>query len=427
MAINSDGANSSLGSIPWGVVSLLAATLLAYVAVVEIVPASKTWQAAQTGNGFVVIPTAKNDAFVKPLFLSANKATKLLHAALADPYQCNLLIGMGVQKGGTTTLFQYLANASFISPPTIGKELHFFDRMNFETVGPSAQAEYFDKFGKDRPVKMEVTPIYIYSREAASSIVRVLGPQQLAATRFLLFLRNAAKRTFSATFHEQPTLPLAKFPAETMDVLLRTQACYNSAYALGPPGLDLATATADSFLVLNISSKQLSRLEARPADADLKVLSICVDPVKQIQQYARCSMEAIGTKRLKQKASAIERGLYVDQLRHWLCAGIQPQQILIATTSDWQTPQVTVHRIASWLGRGDSYTTPRLEEAFNADIHRASRANGRPYPEAIMTTLRTYFKPYDNALLELLNDLPFDVNITTVAAEFQQTTSQPLQ
>eukprot|EP00045_Choanoeca_perplexa_P012802 m.141790 g.141790 ORF g.141790 m.141790 type:complete len:119 (-) comp16139_c1_seq1:795-1151(-) len=104
--------------------------------------------------------------------------------------------------------------------------------------------------------------------------------------------------------------------------------------ALGPPGLDLSTAVADAYLVLNTSSQQLSRQTTRPKHPDLKLLSVCIDPVVQLKKAAAClginhkhfsilCQEGVeeGCGIPLQQDSNIERSMYVDQLRNWLCAG----------------------------------------------------------------------------------------------------------
>ena len=100
--------------------------------------------------------------------------------------------------------------------------------------------------------------------------------------------------------------------------------------------------------------------------------------------------------------------------------GVQPEQILIATTAAWQSPNATLQRIAQWIGRGSDYHTPALAELLHAGVHTGSQTVGREYPEQTMNKLRTYFQPYNAALLELLQRLPFDVHVPDVAAELHQ-------
>ena len=103
--------------------------------------------------------------------------------------------------------------------------------------------------------------------------------------------------------------------------------------------------------------------------------------------------------------------------------GVQPEQILIATTAAWQNPNATLQRIAQWIGRGSDYHTPALAKALHAGVHAASQmkmTTGRVYPEQTMNKLRAFFQPYNAALLELLQTLPFDVHVPDVAAEMYQ-------
>jgi hypothetical protein len=139
-----------------------------------------------------------------------------------------MLLGIGVQKGGTGTLFTYLSLFKFASR-AITKELHFFDKLDFENVGLSAREEYLAKFESGGDVMIEVcvpslclcncvhylimalitammsvfpirslshpftsrysswtlilqvTPRYFYNREAPSAMVRILGTTPTAA------------------------------------------------------------------------------------------------------------------------------------------------------------------------------------------------------------------------------------------------------
>ena len=63
--------------------------------------------------------------------------------------------------------------------------------------------------------------------------------------------------------------------------------------------------------------------------------------------------------------------------------------------------------------------TPALADMLQTTVQNRSQAAGRKYPEQTMDTLQDFFQPYDDALLELLRQLPFNVNVSEVAAELQ--------
>eukprot|EP00045_Choanoeca_perplexa_P016286 m.218215 g.218215 ORF g.218215 m.218215 type:complete len:288 (+) comp17216_c1_seq4:853-1716(+) len=286
---------------------------------------------------------------------------------------------------------------------------------------------------------MEITPKYFYLRHVPYSMIRIMGQKQLSSTRFVLFLRNGAKRAFSGSFEMgmlKHNWTVDNFVAETPLALQHIKDCYSQSLALGPPSLAFSNASADAYLVFNTSSKQLFRRTSRPHHPDLKLLAACVDPVVQLKRMATCldtwewmEPSVLCNNNTSEKPcmipvqydSPVDRSLYVDQLRNWLCAGVQPQQILIrSTTAAWRNPNATLQRIADWMGRGSSYMTPNLAQQLGIGVHNKSQSAGREYPSATMAQIRTFIQPYDDALLELLGTLPFDVNVTEVASELRQ-------
>eukprot|EP00045_Choanoeca_perplexa_P012803 m.141789 g.141789 ORF g.141789 m.141789 type:complete len:205 (-) comp16139_c1_seq1:1370-1984(-) len=99
----------------------------------------------------------KFEAVAKALHSSldgdGSPANALLHARLADPSDVNMLLGIGVQKGGTTTLFEYLRHFEFASLAVI-KQLHFFDKKL--SLNRSSWEDYLALFPNEGPVKIEV-------------------------------------------------------------------------------------------------------------------------------------------------------------------------------------------------------------------------------------------------------------------------------
>eukprot|EP00045_Choanoeca_perplexa_P006980 m.61322 g.61322 ORF g.61322 m.61322 type:complete len:247 (-) comp13869_c2_seq8:631-1371(-) len=88
---------------------------------------------------------------------------RLLQAQLAEPVECNMLLGIGVQKGGTTTLSVYLNKFSFVSPNQGKKEMHYFDKMKAK----SSLADYLTRFSSTGgPVKVElhIQPIWLHTQ-----------------------------------------------------------------------------------------------------------------------------------------------------------------------------------------------------------------------------------------------------------------------
>jgi hypothetical protein len=100
-------------------------------------------------------------------------------------------IVIGVQKAGTTALFDHLAD-----DPAIGlsdtKEVHFFDDESRDWAQPDYDA-YHARFDWDRPaMRGEATPIYIYWPGALERIA-AYNPK----IKLVLMLRDPVERAWS--------------------------------------------------------------------------------------------------------------------------------------------------------------------------------------------------------------------------------------
>ena len=106
--------------------------------------------------------------------------------------------GVGVQKGGTTTLDRLLRLHPQLELPAGRKELHYFDD-DARFVGDAPRGGFDDlhrSFYFDRAVAGEITPSYIYWRDALERI-RVYNPD----ARIVVLLRNPVLRAWSHWGH----------------------------------------------------------------------------------------------------------------------------------------------------------------------------------------------------------------------------------
>lgn len=78
-----------------------------------------------------------------------------------NEFKLNLIIG-GVQKGGTTSLFEYLRAHPSLFPPQ-RKETHFFDDETIDWSRPNYELlkRYYPNWTVDRTA-FDVTPIYLF-------------------------------------------------------------------------------------------------------------------------------------------------------------------------------------------------------------------------------------------------------------------------
>jgi hypothetical protein len=103
-------------------------------------------------------------------------------------------LGVGVQKGGTTTLQAMLQeHPGVFLPPA--KELHFFSLHYGE-----GEEWYRQQFAATQPGQRcgEITPYYLFHPEAPARIRRLLP-----AARLIVLLRDPVERCLSGLFHSR--------------------------------------------------------------------------------------------------------------------------------------------------------------------------------------------------------------------------------
>ncbi|MDB4682135.1 sulfotransferase domain-containing protein [Synechococcus sp. AH-551-A10] len=103
-------------------------------------------------------------------------------------------IGIGAQKGGTTTLHAWLKTHPEAYLPN-EKEIHFFDQ-NFEKGNVWYQNKFKD--AKKQQICGEITPYYLYHPKAATRI-NITIPN----CKLIVMLRDPVERTISQLLHSQ--------------------------------------------------------------------------------------------------------------------------------------------------------------------------------------------------------------------------------
>ena len=101
-------------------------------------------------------------------------------------------LGIGCQKGGTTTLFQMLRKEEDIWMPDC-KEIHFFDKKYQR--GAEWYRLQFTKAKKQQKCG-EITPFYLFHPEVAERIKR-----HMPNIKLIILLRDPAKRAISQYQH----------------------------------------------------------------------------------------------------------------------------------------------------------------------------------------------------------------------------------
>ncbi|MBD3759544.1 sulfotransferase domain-containing protein [Rhizorhabdus sp.] len=96
----------------------------------------------------------------------------------------------GVQKGGTSALFEYLRELPGLQLPAV-KEAHFFDDETIDWAAPDYHA-YHGLFADDERLRGEATPIYIYWPNSLERIARY-NPKM----KIILLFRDPIERAWS--------------------------------------------------------------------------------------------------------------------------------------------------------------------------------------------------------------------------------------
>jgi hypothetical protein len=101
-------------------------------------------------------------------------------------------LGIGTQKGGTTTLHQLLTSHPQVFLPKC-KEIHFFS-LHYEK-GTDWYANHFKDAAIDQ-IKGEITPLYLFDAKVPKRIHKILPEVKL-----ITLLRDPVERTLSQIFH----------------------------------------------------------------------------------------------------------------------------------------------------------------------------------------------------------------------------------
>lgn len=103
-------------------------------------------------------------------------------------------VGLGTQKGGTTTLYELLNKHPQIYLPEC-KEVHYFD-INYHESLEWYASHFIDV--KEDELCGEITPYYLFHHKAAKRIHELLPNAKL-----IILLRDPVERTLSHIFHAQ--------------------------------------------------------------------------------------------------------------------------------------------------------------------------------------------------------------------------------
>lgn len=102
---------------------------------------------------------------------------------------------IGAQKGGTTSLHEYLIEHPLVSPPST-KEVHYFDHAYHR--GPGWYRAHFSPADRWGEITGESTPYYLFHPLVPERVAR-----DLPESKLIVILRNPIDRAFSHHNHER--------------------------------------------------------------------------------------------------------------------------------------------------------------------------------------------------------------------------------
>jgi hypothetical protein len=273
----------------------------------------------------------------KAVLLGSEPFRRLSYKARMSPS----FIIIGVQKAGTTSLYNYLIQHPAIVP-AVEKELHFFDLCYHKGLN-----WYRSRFPQQRAglITGEASPYYISHPLAASRIAK-----DFPSVKLILLLRNPVERTISHYKHN-----------------IR-QDSKRGAIQIEP-----------------LSLKDAIEAENTRIQADLEDLSAGNPPTRKIQmRYAG---------RAHMKYSYLTRGRYVEQIEAWLKYFPREQLLVLKSEDLYSDPQMMTDQVISFLG------LPRFELKNSRAHNQTNKAGIDP---TLRGELQTYFKPYNEKLYDLL-------------------------
>ena len=354
--------------------------------------------------------------------------------------------GLGVQKSGTTALHYFLEHLSGIRTGRL-KEEHFFDQHSISQHGPNnanvttkdVRAQYLRYLrgwprarqvtrcsratmrchltqGGLEDATIEITPSYIADRRVPWIMHEILP--HATEVKLLLILREPVARTLSGFFQVCKTCGERRMRRVLPRELQLLRKCYAATAGFGA-GYGTGMAKAPTAGACATGHEQMARMHAC-VHADVEK-----DNKPWFGQFTR--MSAPAAERFHKNPArgsdpyqgVIFRGIYVDSIKNYLCAGFRPEQFLIMTTSELHADmEAAVDRLARFVGKK---LTPKVRGLFHAEGYRKnSKSSGHRLPSAFDKELQDFFRPYNEALLELLMNNSFDINAKYLVEEFMQ-------
>ena len=255
---------------------------------------------------------------------------------------------IGTQRGGTTSLYYYLTEHPGVARALL-KEVHFFDDHYQEGLGwyraqfPSTLQKYYsERIRKEHFITGESSPYYLFYPHAPSRIVEVVPDAKL-----VVLLRNPVDRAYShhwlATLEGNETLPF---------------------------------------------EEAIKREEERLAGEHEKILAD--------EHYVSFNHRHF---------SYLARGIYVDQLQHWMKYYPKEQFLILKSEDFYKDPATIVKQSLEFINAAKAELNGHKEFKQYREPNKRGYQNEAKPPKMdpkVREQLVAYFKPHNARLSEFL-------------------------
>jgi Sulfotransferase domain len=284
---------------------------------------------------------ASTDSMVQVKRDSATPLHEKLYRGVTSPLRLlpDFLI-IGAQRGGTTSLYNYLQAHPAIAPSST-KEVHYFDRRFDKSLAwyqghfPTKIEKYHTQLLSRQPfLTGEATPCYLFYPHASQRVV-----QSLPDVKLIVLLRNPVDRAFSQYYH----------------------------------ALDHGFATL-SF------EDAIEREEERAARERELIM-------KDEYYYSIEYMER----------AYLSRGIYVDQLQAWMKLFPREQFLFLKSEGFYTNPAATVKEVLEFLN------VPEAEIQLSKEAYKPynNYTYARMDP-ALRKRLLAYYEPHNARLYDYM-------------------------
>ncbi|KAL6078142.1 hypothetical protein QOT17_001749 [Balamuthia mandrillaris] len=310
-----------------------------------------------------------------------------------------LLIGVGCQKCGTTSLFAYLRTLKWATTAEgrFAKELHFFDHKLQGHVEAGTERTILDRYlsywpeqtynsSPSQHVLVEITPDYMFNPDTPWVMHQVFAKSDvLPHVMLIIMLRNPIQRAYSGYFHGKKGTSdqFKEITKHSLDVL---QDCGHN------------------------MEQQLQQTEHS---------GLCMTK-GQTSNLGACSWQHCHTATLCHHLKYphyLSRGQYLDQIQNMLCAGFQPQQMMFFTFHELVENQLDVlQRVSEFVGRPFQFTSNKGPAKVLNGVKLTSKAKGEMDEESI-AMLQEFYREETKLLVQFLEQGGFLVDMAALRKE----------